>query len=87
MVEETKTDNKETSAEAPTEEQKKINALNEATEKANKATADLKAERVLQAIGGKSDAVGTPETAEKEETDKEYAKRIMTGGLNDNEKA
>lgn len=81
MVDETKTENtQETSAEAPSVDPiaEKIKALDEATNRANEATATLKAEKALQQIGGQSD-LGTS-TEKKAETDQEYVDRMRKQG-------
>ena len=82
MVEETNT------VETPTEEEvkesnedildKKIAALNDLTERNEKALQDMKVER---AISGSSDA-GQEAEKPKEETPEEYKDRVMKGDLN-----
>ena len=74
--------------ETPTEEEvvesnedmldKKIAALNELTERNEKALQDMKVER---ALGGSSDA-GQEAEKPKEETPQEYKDKIMRGELN-----
>jgi hypothetical protein len=82
MVEETNT------VETPTEEEvkesnedvldRKIAALNDLTERNEKALQDMKVER---AISGSSDA-GQEAEKPKEETPEEYKDRVMKGDLN-----